>query len=67
MEKELYEKGELKIDIKDGNLVLAYEGAGGSSVNTIKSDYFLDKLKEAIPGKLDDTIIDVLKVAFKAA
>ena len=67
MDKEILNKGELKVEIKGGNLVLSYEGDGGSSVNTIKGEYFLDKLKEAIPGEVDDKIIDFLKVALQVA
>jgi len=74
MEKELLNKDlgkelDLKIDFKDGKLALSlvYDGKGGdASIGlSLEPDYFLDKLKAAIPGQIDDTVIDVLKAAFK--
>jgi len=64
---DLFEKGELKISIKEGKICLLYDGLGGDVEVKIEIDYFLDKLKEAIPGKIDDTIIDILKAALKVA
>ena len=33
----------------------------------VSPEYFLDKLKAAIPGEVDDKIIDMLKLAFKVS
>jgi hypothetical protein len=45
---------------------VGYDGKGvdGEISLYLEPDYFLDKLKEAIPGKVDDTVIDLLKAAF---
>lgn len=72
-EKKLVEfsKGEADMDLsfKDGKIRMSvsYDGKGvdaGIYVD-VDPEYFLDKLKEAIPGTLDDKIIDMLKLAFK--
>lgn len=74
MDRELLNKDvsselKLKIEIKDGKVLLSalYDGKGvdANMGVSVDSDYFLDQLKEAIPGQIDDAIIDVLKVAFK--
>lgn len=68
--KELGSEGSLQLDLKAGKLVLEvkYDGAGvdGSIKVEVSADYFLDKLKEKIPGQVDDTIIEILKAALKA-
>lgn len=62
---------EAKLDLKivDGALVVsvAYSGADGyaSIAAGLKPDAFIDKLKAAIPGTLDDMIFDALKGAMK--
>ena len=52
----------------DGKVVclLKYDGQGvdGELKVMVEPEFFLDKLKEAIPGKLDDKIIDLIKAAF---
>lgn len=55
------EKGVLQLEV-------GYTGAGaGAGIKvTLEADYFLDKLKSAIPGQLDDSVIDLIKVAIKA-
>jgi len=65
---EIGSEGEYSLEIKDGKLRMTV-GYDGKGVNTgvyldLEPDYFLDKLKEAIPGKIDDIIIDTLKAAF---
>jgi len=74
MEKELLEQklgaeGTLEIKLEDGKLklVVGYDGKGaGASVGLhLAPDYFLDKLAAAIPGGIDDAIINILKAALK--
>ena len=75
-EKELVNKDistEVNAEIKfvEGNIVIQgnYDGKGlGATVAVkMKTEYFLDKLAEAIPGELDDKLLDMLKVALKIA
>lgn len=74
MEKELLEK---EIG-KDGNLTIEFEGGKLKFIAGVESkgvdaglyvdvdpDYFIDKLKEAIPGEIDDAVLEMLKIAFK--
>jgi len=70
--KEISQETDFKIEFTaegDIKVTLGYEGKGlnAGAFAIMKSDYFLDKLKEAIPGQTDDKIIDMLKVAFKIA
>ena len=67
-EKQLVEfsRGEADLDLAliDGKLRLTvgYDGKGvdaGIYVD-VEPSYFLDKLKNAIPGKFDDVIIDLI-------
>lgn len=66
------QNGEVEFAIKvEKGVVLfevGYAGAGSSAgvKVTLESDYFLDKLKAAIPGQIDDSVIDLIKVALKA-
>lgn len=67
--KELGKEGSMDLKFTEGKLklTLGLDSAGvdaGLYVD-VDPDYFLDKLKEAIPGTIDDAIIDMLKVAFK--
>jgi len=64
-DKELYQKGEVALHLVDGDLVIVYHGAGGKVEVSVETDYFLDKLKDVIPGKIDDTVIELLKGALK--
>lgn len=71
--KELYtkEQGEMDLELKliDGKvrLDLNYDGKGANAgvFVELEPEYFLEKLKNLIPGKIDDTIIDMLAVAIK--
>lgn len=58
-----------KFEIKDGivKLVVSYEGKGLKSelVNELSAEYFGAKLKEAIPGGVDDVVIDMLVALLK--
>ncbi len=62
-------KGEVAADVKfeGGKIVLAakYDGKGADAEVkvSVESGYFLDKLKEAIPGQIDDAVIELLKGA----
>jgi len=64
-------KGEatLDVDFKDGKLRLSvsYDGKGADAglFVDLDPDYFLDKLKDVIPGQIDDAIIEMLKGALK--
>ena len=70
VDKELGKNGKLEVDLVNGNLVIALvgtlEGASGSLSLTVDSAVLLDKIKELIPGKVDDAVIEVLKLALKS-
>jgi len=69
-EGELGNEGNLKVELKEGNLVVSvsYDGhqADASVSIVVDSGALLDKLKEAIPGDIDDAVIDIIKAALKA-
>lgn len=46
-------------------LTISYDGKGVDAgvYADVDPEYFLDKLKAAIPGEIDDTVIDLLKAA----
>lgn len=58
-----------KVEIVGGKIVLSagYAGKGGNAEfkAVVDPDYFIDKLAEAIPGKVDDTVLNLLKAALK--
>jgi hypothetical protein len=66
------QKGEaaLSVKIEDGKvkLLLSYDGKQADAALSVDLDVdqYLDMLKVAIPGSIDDSIIDLLKVAMKA-
>jgi hypothetical protein len=64
MDKEILNKGELMIKLEGSQIKLEYVGKGGGAAMYAELDYFLDLLMEAIPGEVDDTIINMLKGAF---
>jgi hypothetical protein len=70
LDKELGAETDLQLKLVDGVLKVGvvYMGKGvGATVSVdVSSDYFLDKLAALIPGKLDDSIIGILKMALKA-
>jgi hypothetical protein len=72
MQKEVAIGKEGKADLKleNGKLFLSagYDGVqvDANLVVGIEIDLFIDKLKEKIPGKIDDAVLDLLKVALKA-
>ncbi|MCP3684527.1 MAG: hypothetical protein GY861_17820 [bacterium] len=65
MEKELMEKGELVIKMINEDIAIEYAGKGGSVMIKIEGEYLLDKLAEAIPGEVDDVVLNVIKSALK--
>ena len=71
MEKNIEISNEANFDLefKEGKLMLkcGYDGKGldAGLYIELEADYFLDKLAEKIPGKLDDTVIAMLKGALK--
>lgn len=68
VEKKLGAEGELNLEFKEGKicLTISYDGKGvdGGVFANIEPAYFMEKLKTAIPGKIDDVIIDGLTAAF---
>ena len=62
---------EMKISVSAGSvdLSLVYSGAQATATMGVKLsvDAFLSQLEAAIPGKLDDAVIEILKAALKAA
>ena len=67
-EIEIGSDADLDIEIGEGKvkLSLGYEGKGAKAgvFVEIKAEYFIDKLKKAIPGEIDDAILEMLKGAF---
>lgn len=64
-------QGELKVELVGGNLKIT-GGSLSSEVEVSASvvvhpDVLIDKLAALIPGKIDDAIFGVLKVALKAS
>jgi hypothetical protein len=68
-EKELGSESLLKLEVVEGKLKLSvkYDGKGldGELSLLLDPDYFADKLAEAVPGKIDDLLLDLLKKALK--
>jgi len=69
MDKQIGAEGGVKLSFVEGKLKLElmYDGKGGDAgvFLMLEPDYFMDKLKDVIPGDIDDKIIDMLKMAFK--
>ena len=60
--------GSYKVEFKGGSLRLeaSYsEGVKGSVVFEIPADHVIDQIAKAIPGQLDDTILNLMKAALK--
>jgi hypothetical protein len=68
-EMALGSEGGVKLVVADGKLKLEvkYDSKGLDGVVGLEldPDYFIDKLAEAIPGKVDDAILNILKAALK--
>jgi len=69
--KELSSEANLMLELNDGNVILkvVYDGKGVDGEVSVKvsGDYFIDKLKEAIPGDVDDAVLEIIKAALKSA
>lgn len=75
MNKELFTKEigteanvSIKLDEGKVKIILGYDGKGADAgmYVDLEVDYFLNLLKEAIPGQIDDLVIDMLASAMKA-
>lgn len=68
-EKELGSEGALKIEVVEGKvkLTLKYDSKGldADLALLLESEYFIQKLADAIPGQIDDVLLDLLKKALK--
>lgn len=68
-EKELGSEGALKIEVVEGKvkLTLKYDSKGldANLDLLLESEYFIQKLADAIPGQIDDVLLDLLKKALK--
>jgi hypothetical protein len=54
------------VSFEKGNVVLEAKKEGVASVKVeVSSDFLLDKIAEAIPGQIDDLIIEKIKNALK--
>lgn len=64
----LGEAGEYRLEFKDKNLYLvaSFDGPGidGEVSIMLDPEHFVDELAKAIPGKLDDAVLEMLKEAF---
>ncbi len=65
MEKELYAEGEVKIVMMNEDIAITYAGKGGSVMVKIEGEYLLREIAKAIPGTIDDTVINILLAALK--
>lgn len=58
------------LDLSNGVLKLsahlALEGVAAEAKVEVDAGVFIDKLKDLIPGKVDDAIFDVIKLALKS-
>ena len=67
---EISKESVATIELADGNIIVSEsldtEGVSGVAKIHLNGDYFFDKLKEAIPGQIDDAVIEVLKMAIKS-
>jgi superfamily I DNA and RNA helicase len=72
VQKDLGAEGSLKVEVKDGKVVVSavYDGKGADASLSIAidSDYLLDKLAEAIPGNTmaEQLTIQALKLGLKS-
>ena len=67
---ELGAEGAFDLKIEGGKVVLVgahnSKGAEIGACVKVSPDYFIDKLAAAIPGKIDDMVLGMLKEALKA-
>jgi hypothetical protein len=68
--KELGPEGKLKLELLEGKVVLTValdsKGLDGELKLVLEAEYFGEKLKGLIGGKVDDLVIDLLLNALKA-
>lgn len=65
MEKELFKEGEVEVKMINEDIAITYAGKGGSVMVKVEGEYLLHKIAEAIPGEVDDTVINILLAALK--
>ena len=65
MEKELYAEGEVSVKMMGEDIVITYAGKGVSISAKVEGEYLLKKIAEAIPGEVDDAVLNVLLAALK--
>ncbi len=69
MEKEISKEMDFSFKFEDGQVKIGLgyngKGAGVEVVGSVSAEYFAQKLKDAIPGKIDDKLIDMLLAAIK--
>lgn len=63
MDVLLWQEGEVKVELKSGDLVVTYGGKGATAQAAVDMGYLLDKLAEAIPGQIDNAVLAVIKSA----
>lgn len=68
-DKKLGKSGDVEFKVEGGKVKLAIVWAEGPTAASLSAEvdpeYFLNKLAAAIPGKLDDAVIELLKGALK--
>ena len=66
---EIGSEGAYDLKLEGGKLVVSVgHNSKGFSLGVqagVSVDYFMDKLAELIPGKVDDAVIEMLKIALK--
>lgn len=62
---ELYNENDVVVEVKEGDIVITHDSKAINSVNKVKLEYLFSKLKEAIPGQVDDIVLDTLLAALK--
>lgn len=69
VEMPISKETEFELEFKDGKLrlILGYDGKGvdGGLFADLDPEYFLDKLADAIPGTIDNMVIEAIKGALK--
>jgi len=69
MDGKIGSEGDYDLVWKDGKLrfTIGYDGKGVDSgiYLDLEPSYFMEKLKLAIPGELDDKVIDMIMLAMK--
>lgn len=70
MEKQLGPEAKASLEVVDGKVVVSikYDGAQASALASVSLsiEEYAKMLKEAIPGQIDDMVIDLLVAALKS-